>query len=556
MKKKILVSILIAITFIHLESYAQSGGVKKAAKSVFTLTTFKSDGTLIGTTHGVFTSNEGHAISPWKPFIDADSAVVIDASGKTMAVECVIGASEIYDICKFKVTGKTTASQLASTTMPVNAEAWLIGYSIKKPEFEKIKIDKVETFMDKYGYYLINQTPESNYDGCPITNAEGSVIGLLQPNINAAGMHSTDCRFADDFLLDKGLAINDPILRQTHIPLSMPDNEDEATIMLVISNETANGGTYNKYIDTYIQKFPQSTDGYVTKAKQYAANKKYQLADNTLDAASQKVANKSQLFAEWSRLQYNEVIFNNDSTFNDWTLDSSEQLLQKAISLDPQDAYKHQLAQIHYAKGDYANAYNEFLDLTKTLHTGETFYEAAQCKAQLKAPQTEILVLLDSAVNACPQPLTSVAAPYVLARGMAYESAEEYRKALNDYFVYDSLLMGRADHQFYYMRYNCGLKIKQYQQALNDIAHAIILNPSQPAYYAEMAQLQLRVNQYDNSIKTCDLGLKVSEDNTDLYIIKGIALIYNKQKKEGLEAFQEAGKRGDERAKEYIEKYK
>ena len=42
--------------------FAQPGSVQKAAKSVFTLTTFNKDGNIISSTQGVFIDNKGTAI--------------------------------------------------------------------------------------------------------------------------------------------------------------------------------------------------------------------------------------------------------------------------------------------------------------------------------------------------------------------------------------------------------------------------------------------------------------------------------------------------------------
>ena len=64
-----------------LSSWAQAWS-KKAAQAVFTLKTFKSDGTLLGSANGVFVSENGEAVSCFTPFRGADRAVVIDAQGK------------------------------------------------------------------------------------------------------------------------------------------------------------------------------------------------------------------------------------------------------------------------------------------------------------------------------------------------------------------------------------------------------------------------------------------------------------------------------------------
>ncbi len=80
-----------------------------------------------------------------------------------------------------------------------------------------------------------------------------------------------------------------------------------------------------------------------------------------------------------------------------------------------------------------------FIALTKTsVKNPEIFLEAAQAKIQLKAPATEIKVLLDSAVNEAKNSGT-MAGPYYLARGDFQAEQGEYRSAIADYNMYDSI---------------------------------------------------------------------------------------------------------------------
>ena len=98
--------------------------------------------------------------------------------------------------------------------------------------------------------------------------------------------------------------------------------------------------------------------------------------------------------------------------------------------------------------------------------------------------------------------------------------------------------------------------MRRYQQALNDIAHAAVLNRQEPTYLAEMASLQLKVNLYEDAIKTADLCISLAPSYADAYLIKGLAQVQNKQKKEGLETLNKAKELGDTRAKDFIDKYK
>ena len=117
-------------------------------------------------------------------------------------------------------------------------------------------------------------------------------------------------------------------------------------------------------------------------------------------------------------------------------------------------------------------------------------------------------------------------------------------------------MYNRGSDEFYYIKYKCEMKIRQYQQALNDIAHAIILNRTEPTYYAEMASLQLRVNQLEDAIRTSEMCIQIEPNYADPYIVKGIAHGELKQKAEALQALEKAKELGDERADALIQKYK
>ena len=110
MKKTILSFMLLIFT---IGAFAQNASMQKTAKAVFTLTTFNKDGSLKASSHGIFVSADGQAVSTWAPFSGADHAIVIDAQGKQHTVETIIGANELYDVCKFTISGTTLPAPIA-----------------------------------------------------------------------------------------------------------------------------------------------------------------------------------------------------------------------------------------------------------------------------------------------------------------------------------------------------------------------------------------------------------------------------------------------------------
>ena len=555
MKRIALIALM--TTVISVNSFSQSSNIQKAAKSVFSLTTFKADGSILTTSHGVFVSNDGEAIAPWKPFEGADSAIVITADGKALNVDFIIGVNSIYDVCKFKAEGKTLSASIAANKLNANSKAWLTEYSSGKTNIKQTTIKGAETFMEKFSYYILSNDASEETGGCPLLNDRGEVVALIEQAVSGGIGHAIDASFINNLSANAKMTVMDPNIKKTTIRTQLPPDEQDALVTLLLAAEASTPRNYDKYINDFIRMFPNSVDGYAARARKQLANNNISGAEATMGEAISKASDKANAHFEYSKIIYDRVIYNTDSTFTTWTLDKALAEAREAYNIKQDPSYKHPEARIIYSQGNYKEALDIFTSLTTTtIRNSEIFYEAAQCKQMLNAPKEEIVQLLDSAVAACPQPLTNISAPYFVARGDALIEAGKLRPALADYNKYDTLMMGNASPEFYYKRHKLEISLKQYQQALNDIAHTILLSPREPFYIAEMAALYLRVNQIERAIKSCDLCLSVDDKYADAYIIKGLALIQNKNKEEGLKNLEKAQELGDERAAGLIEKYK
>ncbi|WP_314080463.1 tetratricopeptide repeat protein [Hoylesella pleuritidis] len=555
MKK--IITLWLCLFIIFTGAKAQSSAVKNVAKSVFTLTTFKQDGSILASSRGIFVDNRGTAISTWTPFVGAAKAVVVDAKGNKQDVEELIGANELYDVCKFRVKGNSVGAPLATSSAAPESKIWLVGYSLKAPEIRSAIIKSKETFMQIYTYYILSTPAPDNATGSPYVNQNGQVLGLLQHSTTNSDVYATDARFINSFTLT-GLSVNDPVLNRCGIRTEIPDKQEDALLTLMLANDRRDSLQRMSYVNAFIRKFPMLADGYTTRAQIFADANQFSAAASEMETAIRQVTRKDEAHSSYAKVIYQKEIYKNDKPFAAWSLDKALDEARKAYEINPQPLYLHQQAQIIYAQGDYQKAYDLFLSLTKTpIRNGELYYEAAQCKSHLKAPKSEIMALLDSAVAACPQPLNSVAAPYVLARGAEWEAAGDYRKAIMDYNLYDSLMLGRPiSSQFYYTREQCEVKIRHFQQALNDIARAILMTPNEPTYWAEKASLHLRVNQFEDAVRSARHCIELAPKYADAYIVLGVALMQSKDKTAGLQALQKAKDLGDERADALLKKYK
>ena len=469
-------------------------------------------------------------------------------------MDAVYGANELYDVCRFRVKGTTTAAPLCKQNATQGQKAWLVGYALKKAPCKQYAIKSVESFMEKYSYYILDGKAAENSADCPFVNQNGEILGLCQLSKDGEEVHATDVRFINTFTT-RGLSINDPLLRQTGIRVALPADVNDARLMLMMAGEKSDTAAYVGYVEDFIRQFPTEVDGYSAKGQRQLANGNFAGVDATMTEAIAKCTNKDEAHSSYASLIYQKEVYLADTTYTAWNLQKALDEAVAASTVRKLPIYEHQQAQIVFAMGEYQDAYNRFIALTKSdIRNGELFYEAAQCRTHLGATNDEILTLLDSAVNVNPD--QSISAPYYLARGRMLDQAGEYRKAILDYNKYDTLMFNRGSHEFYYIKFKCEMRIRQYQQALNDIAHAIVLNRTEPTYYAEMASLQLRVNQLEDAIRTADMCIEIEPDYADPYIVKGIAHGELKQKAEALQAFEKAKELGDERAEGLIAKYK
>ena len=530
---------------------AQPAAVKNVAKSVFSLTTFSADGSLLANSHGVFVGADGEAVSDLKPFIGAAKAVVVDAQGNKMNVTRILGLNELYDVIRFRVDGKTTPANIANVASTYQQDAWLVTYAMKSPQIVATKVKSVEKFMDKYSYYIFGMNAPDNSTGCPFVNMYGQVIGLLQMSNTSFDTHAVDVSFIRT-LTASGFSVNDANFKKIGIPAAMPADESQARIMLIMSGQSGDSLKHVAAVNDFIQAFPLLNDGYNARAILEANAQQWNNAEETMKTAIKKATLKDEAHYNYAKLQYDNAIYGRH-----WTLDGAYEEVSEAYKLNPAPLYRHLQAQIHYAKNDYQQALEILQQLSqdKQFSTPELLYEQALCKQKLNSPTADVIALLDSAINTTDTLRLNEAAPYFLSRAQALEEEGKYRDAVFDYTRYEYLMRGQVNSQFYFLREQAEMKGKLYQQAIADIARAIILSPQEPTYYAEMANVQLRVNKPEDAIKTAKRCIEIAPEYSEGYLILGLAQLQTKQKQEGLANLQKAKDLGNEQAQSLIDKY-
>lgn len=548
---------LFVLTLLFLASctitFAQP---RTALQGLLTIKTYKTGGEQIGTSYGYLIDRNGTVLSGWSPFNGSDSAVVIDANGRSHAVEKIYGANELYDFAKFCVADASSLKpiQLAKSFPSSSAKLWVMT---KKPV--EVVLSRSEKFLTKYNYYILGNKSELQNDnkaypnGSPVVNEKGELVGIY--NNGGSTLSATDYRYSDE-LNPSGLSMNSPTLRQTSIRKALPQDLKGAQLALMLASQ----GRVADYIATardFISMFPSEADGYSSLAGALWRQGKTAEADKILQDGIAKSSDKATAHYNYAREIWQKTAMMPEPPYSSWTFDKAMQEIDNAYKINPLPIYEEMRGKINYSKGNYEEAYNTFMKLTKSsIRNADLFYEAAQCRQQQKGSDNEILALLDSAVCACDTPYTTIAAPYFFARGEQYGKMGKYRDAMLDLYRYEMLTSSQPTAAFYYEREQYEIKGKIFQGALNDINRAVILDRNNAQLWAEKANVHLRVGQNDEAIKAADIAIQLDSEYASPYLVKGLAQCQSGNKAEGIQNLQKAKSLGDTQADEFIAKFK
>ena len=550
---------MIGCMLLATVSYAQNPAwAKKAAQAVFTLKTFSADGSLLASVNGFFIDEQGQAVSSFAPFKNAQRAVIIDAQGKEMEVDCLIGYNDMYDVAKFHVIAKKTqALSIAQNAASNGATLWLMPYAVKKvPACTKGTVSSAEQFGESYTYYTLDMETSDQQVGCPILNEQGEAVGILQPSASGKSTtgYAVSVRYANSLRMS-ALSHNDPVLRTVKIAKALPDDQSEATLALYVSSSTMSTEEYDQLINRFIEKFPQSSDGYIYRARQKMAKDDFQGADDDMKQAIKVGDMKDDAHYQYAQMVFQKILYKDDKPYEPWTLDFALEEAKAAYKVNPQPVYEQLQAQILFAQQKYDEAYNIYMELAKTdMMKAESYYAAAQCKTQMNDKEAA-LALLDSAVNTFTKPYIKTAAPYLYARAQALFEAKKYRPAVNDYNDYETLMAAQLGANFYFLREQAEFAGHLYQQALNDIRRAAEMEPNELVYRAEKANVELRVGMIDEAIESAKGCISMAPEGSDGYLLLGLAQCVKGQKAEGLKNLTKAKELGNSQAQSLIDKY-
>ena len=545
---------------------AQPSWTKKASKAVFTLKTFDAKGAPVGTATGFYVGSDGEALSAYAPFKGAARALIVDASGKEHAVSAILGASDTYDVARFRVdASKTQPLAVAAAVAPTGTRLWLLPWRETKA-LREATVAKTETIRQHYGYYTLSlghsvpggsPAGTEGIAGTPLLDDDGRVVGIMQQPYKTDGegtAYAGGALFADSLRIS-GLSINDPALRAIGIKKALPDDQSQALLTLYVAAAQLDSAAYATLIDDFIAQFPKSHEGYVTRA-QFAANAdRCDAADRDMAEALRTGSHTDDVHYSYSKLILQKLLSRPEPPYAPWTLDRALSEAEAAYADSPQPVYRQQQAVVLMAQQRYDEAYTAYEQLfASPLRSPEVFFDASRCKV-LAGDTAAQIALLDSCVALFSRPYLKEAAPYLLVAAQARIDAGRYREAVPLLTDYEQLMAAQVNDRFYYLRFQAEVSGKLFQQALNDIDRAIAISPQSDLYYAEKASLLVRLGLYDETIATAQEAIAIAPDHSDGYLFLGLAQCLKGDKAQGRQNLEKARDMGDPQADALIAKY-
>lgn len=537
----------------------------KAKKAVFSVVTYNKENQILNTGNGFYIDESGTAVSDYTLFKGADHAVVITAEGKELPVKYIMGANDLYDVIKFKTETdkKTVALKPAIQAAPQGSTVYLLPYSTQKAvNGQNGAVEKVDTIGNNSYYYTLQMQTGDKTISCPIMNAEGEVVGLIQKNADAESKvsYAVGISYVSSLNIN-ALSGNDYTLNAIGIKKGLPEDESQALVYLYMMSSQLNREKYLELLNDFITQYPKNMEGYQRRAALYmeyhddAHNK---LAAEDLNRMQEVASKPDEAHYNIAKLLYSyQLNLNGAQTYADWTYDRALEEINKALEIAQEPVYYQVQGDIYFVMQKYAAAYASYEKVNQSpMASAATFYSAAKTKELIEGTdKNEVIALMDSAVARFNKPYGSDAAPYLYERARIKNEQKQYREAVIDYNLFYDAMMGQVSAEFYLIREQAEMQCRMYQQAINDINEAVKLDPKNVELWIEKGGVHLRVNQPEDAMKALRTALSLDPKNAPAYRMLGYCQVQQKDVKEGMANLQKAKELGDTVANELLTKY-
>ena len=563
--KKILLTVACCLTLGSTLAQGLPKWAGKAGKAVFSVITYNQDNKILNTGNGFYIDEQGTAVSDYTLFRNAHHAVIVNADGKELPVECILGANYLYDVVKFRTAvQKKSVALVPATSAAVGQQVYVLPYSTQKSKnAEAGTVSQVDTISNRSLYFTLNMATTDKTVSCPLMNAEGQVLGLMQKSADADSQKSyaIDIKFAQNLAIT-ALSGTDQALQSIGIKKALPADESQALVYVYMNAARLSSDEYLALLNEFIAQFPGNVEGWIRRATYHASlhtDKGNQLAQEDINHVLKVNKDKAEAHYHVAKFIYSYAIdTQTENKHKEWTLDQALQHIDAALQQQSEPLYQQIKGDICFAQQKYQEAYDAYTLVNQSkLASALTYFSAAKSLEQVEghAPAS-VLALLDSAIAQYTEPYLQEAAPYLLERARVHTGLEQYRNAVFDYNHAYEALKGQVAPDFHLIRYQVEVKAHMYPQAIEDINTAISKDPKNLDYLLEKASIHIRVNQTDEAIETLRKVLQLAPEKADAHRMLGYIYMRQKNKAEGKKHLNEAIRLGDEVAKKILEKYK
>lgn len=502
--------------------------VAAARKSVVSILVYK-DGTLLRSGIGVFAGEKGDILSSYSLFLDADSAVCIDPAGKIRPIERVVGADDIYDCIRVRATWdkKIQPLTIAKGAADTGASLYMVSYGKKKSGvILPLAVAEVST-VSGVSYYTFNNRMHENSLSAPVVDASGRLVALMQPVSAADSLqcYAVAASLAGN-LSTTSLTYNSSLFSRIGISRALPATQKEALTTLYLLQGLAYSDKKEQFLTPladYNRDYPQSYEGHLMLAEYYAiADSAFEKARDEWDTALRLAPNSDDVYYNISKVFVSAVAryARNDETAMAF-VDCAIENIDKALSVKSEPLYIQHKAELLFAKGKYAEAFDCYVALSNTnMSSADVYAAASKCKEAL-GEIDEAIVQMDSAVATFGSLPVEAMAPYILNSAMLKHKAGRARAAVLDFNRYESLREGKLAAPFYYMREQAEYDAKMFRQALEDIERAISLAPEEPIYFIEKGRLCYRVKMVDEALAALERAATLLPESPDVHYLMG-----------------------------------
>ena len=567
MKRNIINILLVLVCFAASAQSPKS--LKQVKKAVYTLQTYDAEGNVLSTGNGFFANEAGDFITSYALLPNCAKAVVVDSKGKTHDVVKVLGANETYDIVRLQTAPikKLVSTPIDTTSTMEHTSLFLPAIGKEKKVYDTwIPVLSTEQAAGNYNYYTLHHAGSPTLSHRPLLDATGNVVAIVQPSVETdTVLYALDIRYALDLAV-KALSVNDRCYRALPLRKALPRDIDQALVSLFLVSDQDDAALRSEVIDEFILSFPDSHEGYLSRAAHHIALKSdsaYALAEVDHAMALERAADKADEVHFQIAKQMLSVALDTLQQYKDWNYERVLAEIDKARAINPLPIYTQQQGDIYVTLKDYTAAYEKYMEVNRSdIGSPDTWLRTAYIIEQ-RAGEGDVelaIALLDSAVNKATinSQLSTLnqASPYVLERALLKARHGLHRPAVADYNLYEELVGTINTDRFYYLREQSEAAGRMFQQALDDIDHAIALAPRQPVYLLEKASLNVRVARYTEALPILAVLINAFPDDMDCNRLLGFCYIQLGDKQRGLPYLEKAATMGDNNAATLLERYK